>query len=107
MPVTVTIATTSSDLVLPGRRLEPPSRRTNLQKLFVFLLLASSMVLFSVWRGKMGWIVSACLLLVVLTSLAGCKGSNSNSTTYAVTVMANGAETASTPSTLTLTVLPQ
>lgn len=105
MPVTVTIATTSSDLVPPGRRLAPPSDWTNLQKLLIFLLLACSVVLFSVRRRKTGWIVSACLLLLVLTGLVSCKGTNSNATTYAVTVTGNG--TASTPSTLTLTVLPQ
>jgi hypothetical protein len=104
MPVTVTIATTSSDLVAPGRRLRPPSDWTNLQKLSAFALSVFSLGLFRFRRGKVGLAMSGCLLLVILTSLAGC-GSNPNSTTYAVTVTGNG--TASTPSTLTLTVLPQ
>ena len=103
--VTVTIATISGGLTLPGRPLQPPLDWTNLQKLLAFILAALSAVLFAIRRKNLGWMVSACLLLVVLTALTGCKGSNSNSTTYAVTVTGNG--TASTPSTLTLTVIPQ
>jgi len=104
-PVSVTIDTTASSLVTPERRLLPPSDWTSLQRFLVFVLLALSILLFRARRRKVGWVASACLLLVVLTSLAGCKGSNSFS--YAVTVTGLGAGgTASTPSALTLTVTP-
>jgi len=69
------------------------------------VLLALSILLFRARRRKVGWVVSACLLLVVATSLAGCKGSSAFS--YAVTVTGLGAGgAASTPSALTLTVTP-
>jgi hypothetical protein len=104
-PVSVTISTTASSFVTPARRLQLPSDWTNLQRLFVFGLLASSFVLFRVRRRKVGWVASACLLLVVLGSLAGCKSAGSY--TYAVTVTGIGSQgSASTPSTLTLTVTP-
>jgi hypothetical protein len=81
--------------------------------LLVFGLLALSIVLFRARRRTVGWVVSAGLLLLVLTSLAACTNGSSYSTTtfngtppgtYAVTVTGLGSETASTPSTLTLTV---
>jgi len=104
--VSITIDTAAETLVPPGRRLRPPSDWTNLQRLLAFGLLALSIVLFRSQRRKIGCAATACLLLVVLTSLAGCS-SSSNASSYAVTVTALGTEgTASTPSTLTLTVTP-
>ncbi len=112
-PVSVTIGTTANSVVSPARRFPPPSLWMKLQWLFVFGLLALSIVLFRARRRKLGWLVAACLLLAMLTPLDGCAGGSSSSTTtfngtppgtYAVTVMGLGATTANTPSTLTLTV---
>ena len=112
-PVSVTIGTTANSVVPPARRFLPLSDWMKLQWLFVFGLLASSIVLFRARRRKLGWLVAACMLLAVLTPLDGCTGGSSSSTTtfngtppgtYAVTVMGLGAATANTPSTLTLTV---
>jgi hypothetical protein len=103
--VRVTVITSVNSLETPLRRLLPASDWTNLQRLLVFVLLAISILLFRARRRKVGWVASACLLLVVATSLAGCKGSSAFS--YAVTVTGLGAGgAASTPSTLTLTVTP-
>ncbi|MGA7792212.1 MAG: FG-GAP-like repeat-containing protein [Candidatus Acidiferrales bacterium] len=112
-PVSVTIGTTANSVVPPAHRFLPPSDWMKLQWLLVFGLLASSIILFRARRRKLGWLVAACMLLAVLTPLDGCTGGSSSSTTtftgtppgtYAVTVMGLGAETANTPSTLTLTV---
>jgi len=70
------------------------------------VLLALSILLFRARRRKFGWVVNACLFLVLLTSLAGC-GNGSSAFSYAVTVSGLGpGGTVSTPSTLTLTVTP-
>jgi hypothetical protein len=111
-PVMITIATAASTLVTPGRRLLPLDW-TNLQRLTAIALLAFSIGLFRARRRKAGWVVSACLLLLVATSLAGCTNGSSNSTspnnaqpgTYAVTISANGlGGVVNAPGTVTLTV---
>jgi hypothetical protein len=108
------ISTTANTLVPPARRLLPPSDWTNLQRFLVFGLLALSIVMFRAHRQRVRWVVSTCLLLVVLTSLAGCTNGSSNSMTtfpgtppgtYAVTVSGDGAGgVVNAPGTLTLTV---
>jgi hypothetical protein len=104
-PLSVTIDTTTSSVAAPAHRLLPASDWMNPQRLLVFVLLALSILLFRARRLKVGWIASACLMLLVATSLAGCKGNSAFS--YAVTVTGLGAGgAASTPSTLTLTVTP-
>jgi Big-like domain-containing protein/ASPM-SPD-2-Hydin domain-containing protein/beta-propeller repeat-containing protein len=114
-PVSVTIATTADTLVTPSLRFLPPANWTNLLRLFVFGLLALSIVLFRAHRRKIGWVVNACLLFAVLTSLLACASSNNSTTTYngtppgtfsvTVTGVGNpGSTLASTPSAVTLTV---
>ncbi len=104
--LSVTIDTTSSSRVTPAHRLLPPSGWTSIQRFLVFVLLALSILLFRARRRKFGWVVNACLFLVLLTSLAGC-GNGSSAFSYAVTVSGLGpGGTVSTPSTLTLTVTP-
>lgn len=114
-PVMITIATAASTLAPPGRRLLPPSDFANPQSLAVIALLAMSIALFCLRRQKVRWMVCACLLLMVATSLASCTNGNSNSTppndapagTYAVTISANGeGGVVNAPSTVTLTVTP-
>lgn len=112
-PVNVMIATASSAVAPPGPRFLPLSEWTTSMRLLACGLLALSIVLFCAQSRRARWAASACLLLLVFTSLGGCVN-NSNSTPsnftgtppgiYAVTVTAVGATTASTPSTLTLTV---
>jgi hypothetical protein len=113
LPLNVTIVTTADTLATPARRLQPPSDWTNQQGILVFGLLVLSLVLFRARLRRAGCAASACLLLVVLTSLAGCtNGSTSTTTTfngtppgtYAVTISGLGITTANTPSTFTLIV---
>jgi hypothetical protein len=105
--VSVTIATGANSLATPGRSLPPISDWTNTQKLVALIMLALTIVLLRARQRKLQLAASACLFLVVMASLGGCTNRSSNDTTYAVTVTALGATTASTPSTLTLTVIPQ
>ena len=116
VPVSVTIGTTANTVTPPARRLRPPSDWTNLQRLLVFMLLTLFIGVFRSRPGgrKVASMASACFLLAVLASLAACTGGGSNSTTtfngtppgtYAITVTGvAGSASASTPSTLTLTV---
>jgi len=111
-PVSVTIGTASSAVVVPGRRFLPPSEWP--MPLLVCGLLALPIALFRARSRRARWAVSACLLLLVFTPLGGCMNNSSSSLPpnftgtppgiYAVTVTAVGATTVSAPSTLTLTV---
>ena len=106
-PLSVTIDTTTNSLATPARRLLPRWDWTYQRTLIVFALLALSIPMFRARRRNAGWVATACLLLVVFTSLDGCKGTNATAFSYAVTVTGLGAGGAvSTPSTLTLTVTP-
>jgi hypothetical protein len=112
--VSVTIGTTANTLAPSGRRFLGPSNWTNLVTGLAFGLLALPIAVFRARPRTVGWLASACLLLAAATSLAGCTAGGSNSTTtfngtppgtYAVTVAGvAGSVSASTPSTLTLTV---
>ena len=116
VPVSVTIGTTLNTVAPPARRLLPPSDWTNPQRLLAFGLLTLSIFIFRFRprHGKVASVASACLLLAVLASLAACTGGGSSSSTtfngtppgtYAITVSGvAGSASASTPSTLTLTV---
>ncbi len=97
-PVTITIATAASTLATPEPRVLPLWNWRTTQELAVLVFLALSIVLFSTRRRKAGWTMSACLLIVLATSLAGCTNGGSNSSapnsaqpgTYAVTISGNG-----------------
>lgn len=113
VPVSVTIGTTANTVVFPARRLRPPTEWANLQEFLAIGLLGVSVILFRARRPRAACGASACLLLVVITALVGCSGGSSNSATfngtapgtYAITVTGvAGSASASTPSTLTLTV---
>jgi len=112
-PVMITIATAATTMVTPGQRTLPPLNWTIMLRLSVIGLLAVSIGLFRAKRRKAGWVVSACLLLLVATSLAGCTNGSPNSSspnsaqpgTYALTISANGiGGVVNAPGTVTLTV---
>jgi hypothetical protein len=111
--VSITIGPIPTALVTPTRRLPQPSDWTKLPGLTALVLLAMSFVLFSMRHRKTRWVLTACLLLVALTSLNGCGSGSGSSTfggilpgTYAVGISALGSS--GTPvnaaNTLTLTV---
>ncbi len=112
-PVMITIATAASTMVTPERRLLAPMDWTNMERLAVIGLLAISIGLFRTRRRIAGWAVSACLLLLIATSLAGCTNGSPNSSSpnsaqpgsYALTISANGAGgVVNAPGTVTLIV---
>ena len=95
------------------RRFLPPSDWTNPQRYVAIVLLALSIGLFRKRRRKIGWAVTAGLLLVVMTSLAGCTNGKTSSTTtfngtppgtYAVTVTALAPQPRARPAHITLVV---
>lgn len=110
--VPITIGPIPTALVTPSRRLLPPSDWTKLHGLLVLVLLAMSFALFSARHRKAGWMLTACLLLVALTSLNSCSNGSGSSTssvmppgTYAVGISATGnGVTVTANKTLTLTV---
>ncbi len=106
--VPITIGPTSSALVAPPRRLSPPSDWTNAQKALVLTLFSIMLILAGTRQRKAGWAVCACMMLLALTSLAGCGGSDSTPAKYAVTVSAlgSGGTPVEAQPTLTLTVTP-
>jgi len=97
--VPITIGPITTTFVTPSRRLLSPSDSTNSRWLSVFVLLALSSILLRARPRRAGWVLSACLLLVALTSLNSCSNSSSTPNNgippgvYTVTVSALGSGT--------------
>jgi hypothetical protein len=108
----ITIVTTLGSRGAPAPRRLPPFAWTYVGSLVALILFAFAISCFCRRRRKTVWAVSAFLLLVALATLGGCVSnstpSNAGGTppgTYAVSFAAQGAVTANSPSTLTLTVI--